>query len=443
MAVEYTPPSFSGATPSALALTQAFADIHEALQYAISVRGTVPNQMEADLDMNGRNILNVGSVDSLDVETEPTIDLGPLEAAVATLNANVAALAQTDITQAAIDQALQDADVIINNRAQNALDKADQNETGLGALTGRTVLLEVSQAQQDLDLLTLQNNYLSLEARVITNENSILGLGGPSSSGIDRTGFVSLDLGADQDRPNFSSADWVSLWNSGSLSNWFDDNENQISVKTINGRTALEIQHVPDSPNGTVSVQGGGTLNAGFVTSMSTVQNIWIPSGFDFGTNSQATIKAGFGIRSQANASGGLTIPEGFSCRPQIRRSGGIEYYGAYVYQSNTAGFGDDELTDVPVIYDEWVEYAQEVVMNSAYGVADGSLKIYINGELKKSVVGIPWMSLQNSGDPSVPSIRGMSFHSFHGGSGNSNWSPGSNQYPAYSNIAYKTGTIT
>lgn len=41
-----------------------FAKIEVALQDALSRSGTTPNQMNADLDMNGRNLVNVGSLDA-------------------------------------------------------------------------------------------------------------------------------------------------------------------------------------------------------------------------------------------------------------------------------------------------------------------------------------------------------------------------------------------
>lgn len=37
--------------------------IEEAIENTLSRDGTGPNQMEADLDMNGHNILNVGSIE--------------------------------------------------------------------------------------------------------------------------------------------------------------------------------------------------------------------------------------------------------------------------------------------------------------------------------------------------------------------------------------------
>lgn len=190
MAVDYTPPTFSGGLPSAIALTQAFADIQIALQYAVSVNGGSPNQMEADLDMNGRNILNVGALDTEDDTTAPTIDLGPLETAVDLLQSNVAALEQTDLTQAAINDALEAADtllssntVTINTRAQNALDKADQNELDIVDLSGRVVTLETSQTQQSLNISELQLDYNNLAGRVTTNETNIADVGASSPSG--------------------------------------------------------------------------------------------------------------------------------------------------------------------------------------------------------------------------------------------------------------------
>lgn len=282
-----------------------------------------------------------------------------------------------------------------------------------------------------LEQLIGNDMYIRTSTAVIAPDLTVV------EAGIDKTGFTYLDLGSNQARPNFDTADWDNTWSSSGMSTWFVDRPEGISVIDLAGKTAMQIEHVPDPPNGTANVQSGGTLDSGFVTNMTVAEKIYIPSGFDWGTNSQATIKAGYGIRSQANASGGLAIPNGFSSRPQIRRSGVSEYYGVYVYESNTPGYGDNYLTDVEVIYDQWVEFAQEVVMNSAYGNSDGTLKVWIDGVQKLDITGIQWMSSQNSGDPSVPSIRGMSFNSFHGGSGDASWSPATTQYPSYSDIAY------
>jgi len=58
MASNYTSPSFTGQTPTAIELTDAFDDVKTALDDSVSLTGAAPNAMEADLDMNGYSILN-------------------------------------------------------------------------------------------------------------------------------------------------------------------------------------------------------------------------------------------------------------------------------------------------------------------------------------------------------------------------------------------------
>lgn len=58
---KFTAPSINSGYLSTEALNQAFQDIQEALENTLSRNGTTPNQMEADLDLNGHVLLNLGS----------------------------------------------------------------------------------------------------------------------------------------------------------------------------------------------------------------------------------------------------------------------------------------------------------------------------------------------------------------------------------------------
>lgn len=86
MSVDYTAPSFSGGTPSGIALTNAFADIEEVLKDVVSRTGTIPNAMESDLDLNGNDLLNVGGIGSSLLTEE---DIEGLRSTVGTLDSRL------------------------------------------------------------------------------------------------------------------------------------------------------------------------------------------------------------------------------------------------------------------------------------------------------------------------------------------------------------------
>lgn len=56
-------PTIESGYLSTEALNQAFADIVEAFENTLSRDGTAPNQLEADLDLNGYRVINTGSGD--------------------------------------------------------------------------------------------------------------------------------------------------------------------------------------------------------------------------------------------------------------------------------------------------------------------------------------------------------------------------------------------
>lgn len=55
---KFNPPSINSGYLSTEALNQAFVDISAALENTLSRDGTLPNQMEGDLDLNGNSIVN-------------------------------------------------------------------------------------------------------------------------------------------------------------------------------------------------------------------------------------------------------------------------------------------------------------------------------------------------------------------------------------------------
>lgn len=69
---KFNPPSISSGYLSTEALNQAFVDISAALENTLSRDGTIPNQMEGDLDLNGNSIVN-SSLDPTDPNSLATL----------------------------------------------------------------------------------------------------------------------------------------------------------------------------------------------------------------------------------------------------------------------------------------------------------------------------------------------------------------------------------
>ncbi len=71
---KYTPTTVSniGGNPNSAqnTINQNFEDISTAIEVTLSRDGTLPNQMEADLDMNSNDILNVGSIGTLSLTVD-------------------------------------------------------------------------------------------------------------------------------------------------------------------------------------------------------------------------------------------------------------------------------------------------------------------------------------------------------------------------------------
>ena len=204
MGLDYTPPSFSGGLPTAIALTQAFADIHTALLKAVSIDGAAPNAMEEDFDLNGHSLLNVGNVDDLFNSAETTALATRLTAAELALDLfqvsqneqDAALIANSDnitangtditsllseVTALVLSQATQDlllqshtADLVtINTRAQAALDKAALNELSILALDGRVNTLEVSGGGGTIDLTAVEASITTLESSQVNQDSHI------------------------------------------------------------------------------------------------------------------------------------------------------------------------------------------------------------------------------------------------------------------------------
>ena len=154
MSVDYTAPSFSGGTPSGIALTNAFADIEEVLKDAVSRTGTTPNAMEADLDLNGYDLLNVGGLGGRLLTAE---DINGLQGTVGTLDSrsafNLALIRRNEEEIDALDQrvsSLQNIDIVedLGARLSSLETSEDIQNDGL-----QNVNIRISEVQDSLGFI--------------------------------------------------------------------------------------------------------------------------------------------------------------------------------------------------------------------------------------------------------------------------------------------------
>lgn len=90
----FTLPTIAGGYLSMEALNSALRTIEEALDTLLSRVGTAPNQMEADLDMNGHSLLNVGASS----DAESLVTQGTMESYVSSLSSGIMVQKQQSFT---------------------------------------------------------------------------------------------------------------------------------------------------------------------------------------------------------------------------------------------------------------------------------------------------------------------------------------------------------
>jgi len=91
-------PVQSGFYSTAL-LNQNFADIEAAIENTLSRDGTTPNSMNADLDMNNNDVINVNSISAQDVSIRGTSIYTVFTDTIAAKDSAVAAAASADISE--------------------------------------------------------------------------------------------------------------------------------------------------------------------------------------------------------------------------------------------------------------------------------------------------------------------------------------------------------
>lgn len=260
--------------------------------------------------------------------------------------------------------------------------------------------------------------------------------GGEQGLGITRSGMTILGLPQQAyARGQRTWAQWSALW-----AQW----------------TGLEVLGLVDDyhPTGdTIEIQQGGNMrqwmraSAGQSTRFEVrlnlqdartyrlSQRIRFEEGFSFRKGG----KCGFGLRSDVDSSGGNPVPNGWSVRISWGRDGGQEgdppKLEVYIYDNDTGGFGRAPVLLNPIQDDTdyWIDL--EVTVNSSLAASDGSMRVWVNGNLEHSETGTKFQSEGN--DP--PLVQQLRYIAFHGGN-DASWEPLNDSFLICSDVAYGIG---
>lgn len=233
-----------------------------------------------------------------------------------------------------------------------------------------------------------------------------------SNGYVDKTGMTPLTM-SDTDVSNFLLADWEALVGP-NREFWEEFAFNGVtSLVTKYGKRCLCVQMKPfpsDSLRPSTR-SGGGIKIYGDPDSYRVSQMIYIEAPFEWGGTSK-TGKIGLGIAGKVNdgtpPSGGLPVQDGFSERLIWDNDGEAV---SYRYDANTANYGTRNPLGRNLPVGQWFEHAIEVTKNSAGGVADGSVKQFINGVKFLDQENIEWFGTGN------PVISRVWFFTLMGGS--------------------------
>ena len=164
-------------------------------------------------------------------------------------------------------------------------------------------------------------------------------------------------------------------------------------------------------------------------------QSVFFESDFDWGGSNEGG-KFGFGVGGGSNPTGGLIQTDGFSLRLHWRgNKDGTARITAYSYAADRAQnlpFGDDypfEGFTIPT--GKWIDITFEIVANSSIDAADGSIRAWVDGELRLLRSNIQW---QTSGGQ--PEIQKFIFATFHGGN-DSSWAPSRTNFIRFSDVCW------
>lgn len=151
------------------------------------------------------------------------------------------------------------------------------------------------------------------------------------------------------------------------------------------------------------------------------VQSIFFEQGWDWGGEIYQGGKLGFGLGSGTYPTGGTDDPKGFTARLGWRGNrDGTAKLIVYSYAADrSTEYGEDLfIGDDSAPIGQWIEIVYEITVNSSIHVSDGSLRAWIDGELKLEKYNMGWQL-----DGSQPSIDSLFYMGMYGGHGWA-WSP-------------------
>jgi len=212
----------------------------------------------------------------------------------------------------------------------------------------------------------------------------------------------------------------------------FSNGAEALSVNVdSDGLVALRQRYDP-TDRGSMRVVTGATLPE--ARTYRIVQSIQFEPGWDWGGDRFQGGKVGFGFSGGAAPSGGEIDPAGFSVRLSWRGNlDGTGRLAVYAYSADRPGrFGEDiAIGQFEAPIGEWFDVVMEVTTNSSINAYDGSLRVWIDGELLTDQSGIGW---QMAGD--VPHIDNMYYSSFYGG-GTAEWAPDQTTFARVANVCW------
>ncbi len=253
----------------------------------------------------------------------------------------------------------------------------------------------------------------------------------------------------------WSTQRWTTMF--GNVAPNYGGGMGQVKTQVLDGTLAIIHRVTPTAPpgtspalpkNGSDRVDGAWNLPAQPQKRFALMQSVRLPNDFAAGWKEQSG-KLGWGLGGGSVPSGGKPLKDGFSARLSFRGNkaqpdtSSVVYPILYVYSADWPGqYGEDvhfvdpaTTKDFELKRGTWVEFAWEVVMNSAPGKSDGSLRGWVNGVLMIERKNKQWFSQLASGD-AAPHVDRIILSTFHGGA-TSDWAPSHANEIAFSGLHF------
>lgn len=255
-----------------------------------------------------------------------------------------------------------------------------------------------------------------------------------SGSALPTTGMSQFVISSSNvSEGNYDGTDWAVGIGSLVSKFWEPNGTDVASVTSVAGKRALCVR-LDGTRSPSTRVGAGADITP--VTSYKFTQKVYFDPDFEWG-GSQEGGKLGFGLGGGSLPSSGLAQQDGFTSRFMWRTSGELE---AYVYSATTSGYGDGIAEGyglgVFAPRGQWFELSMEVVMNSSGGVADGTLRCWVDGVLRLERTDMEWFG---TGTPQIDTLLHFTFH----GGDDSTWTPNRVNRVYFGEIFFGAGTYS